>query len=84
MTTITNDFIPAWNVIHAVEKLCSNAFMCELIEINARGQFVAKVYAAYKDPRALVSKFMKAGGRVVEISGGQGNWYEYTFRIENE
>lgn len=81
MTTITNDFIPAWNVIHAVEKLCSNTFMCELIEASDDNAYTAVIYAAYKDPNALVSKFTKAGGQVIKISGGQNNWYHFTFRI---
>jgi hypothetical protein len=81
MTTNTNEFAPAWAVIEGVKAQCSKTFTCEEIEVNARGQFIAKAYAAYNDPRTLGPKFTAAGARLVEISGGQGNWWEFKFWV---
>ncbi len=81
MTTTTNEFTPAWAVIDGVKQQCANTFDCDHIVIEDNGAFTALLYAAYKDPNALVPKFRKAGGRVNEISGGQGNWYHITFTV---
>lgn len=83
MNTTINEFTPAWNVIEAVEKQCSNAFICDELEVNEEGQFIAFIYAAYKDPRALVAKFTKAGGQVIKISAGLNSWYHYTFTVKS-
>ncbi len=76
-----SEFAPAWDIIECVKGQCVNAFMCDEISVNDKGEFTAFVYAAYKDPRALIPKFTKAGGQVIKISGGYNNWWHYTFKV---
>lgn len=80
--TDTNEFTPAWRVIEGVRTLCHKAFMCDEIEVDSRGVFTAKVYAAYSNPRALIPKFHEFGGQVIQIRGGHGNWWEYQFIVK--
>lgn len=79
MSTLVNEFTPAWNVIAIVEKQCHRAFMCDEITTNDDVAFTAFIYAAYKDPRRLIPKFAVAGAQVIRISGGYNNWWHYTF-----